>query len=85
MFEIWETGAPGRRLGEADDWDAAVGELDAECERRYRQAAAAGGAGRCRFEIREDGQTAAVLSWAPDLTRPYESAVAALREYGEMP
>lgn len=85
MFEIWESGQPGRRLDEAGDWDAAVRRLDAECEERYRQAAAEGVTGRHRFEIREDGRTAAVLSWAPDVSRPYESAVAALRDYGEMP
>lgn len=86
MFEIWESGQPERRLGEAGEWDAVVAQLDDECEQRYRLAVAEGKEpARRRFEIREDGRTAAVLSWAPEITRPYESAVAALRDYGEMP
>ncbi|MFV2172312.1 hypothetical protein ACFHW2_11980 [Actinomadura sp. LOL_016] len=86
MFEIWETTPPARRLGEAGTFDAAVEELDAECGRRHAQAAANGeGASqmRFRFEIREAGEIAAMLSWGPDLTRPYESVGAAMRGFGE--
>lgn len=87
MIEIRELTDPPQLLGEAATLAAAMDRLDAECRQRYDQAAAGGQGGgrRHRFELVEDGDTAAVLSWAPDLTRPYEQATAAMRSHSEMP
>ncbi|MCP9947259.1 hypothetical protein LUX33_01445 [Actinomadura madurae] len=77
MFEIWETTAPPRRLGEANGFTEAMRLLDDECRRRYDEAAANTEGTqqmRYRFEVRDEaGQPAAMLTWAPDTSRPYES------------
>lgn len=87
MIGIWELAEPPRRLGEADTLAAAMDWLDGECRQRYERAAGGdqGAARRCRFELVQDGDTAAMLSWAPDLTGPYERATAAMRDYSDMP
>lgn len=77
MYEVWETGAPARRLAEAGTFAEAAQQLEDECRRRYAQAAVNGEGTRgmrYRFEVRDGaGQTAAMLVWAPDCTQPYES------------
>ncbi|MCP9964020.1 hypothetical protein [Actinomadura madurae] len=57
MFEIWETTAPPRRLGEANGFTEAMRLLDDECRRRYDEAAANTEGTqqmRYRFEVRDE-------------------------------
>ena len=74
MFEIWQTDPPPTRLGQADTFEGAELQLDVACRRHHEMATEAGSAGeRHHFEIREDGDAVAWLTYSPDITRPYES------------
>lgn len=79
QMQIWDTGEPAARVGAADTTDEALELLDAECRRRYGQAAANGEGAigmRHRFEIRdESGKPVVWLIYSPDVSRPYESVI----------
>ncbi|MFG2002309.1 hypothetical protein ACGFNU_24465 [Spirillospora sp. NPDC048911] len=78
MFEVWDVTA-SRALASKATFEDAQDELDRACRQRYLQTVADGTspAQRYDFEIRQEGQPVAWLTYTPDVGRPYESVTAA--------